>query len=76
MTVTHFLPVHLPEFETAETPAPDHLGRAQHVPVFSAAGTAMGLRVMFNRRSFLPGDDDVIYAALRLIEDGMKRGVL
>lgn len=64
------LPVHLPEFETAEAPAPDHMGRAQHLPVFNPSAVAMGLRVMLNRRSFLTGDDDVIYAAIRLIERG------
>lgn len=64
------VPVHLPDFETSETPAPDHSGRAQHVPVFNPSATAIGLRAMLNRRSFLPGDDDVIYAAIRLIERG------
>lgn len=76
MANTLFLPVHLPEFETAEAPAPDHAGNQQHVPVFSAFGTALRLGVMLARGSMSPGDSDVIFAAKRLIEDGYKRGVL
>jgi len=37
-------------------------------PIFNAAAVAIRLRAMLHRRSFLPGDDDTIYAAIRLIE--------
>lgn len=76
MTSKRYLPVHLPEFETAEAPAPDHAGNPQHVPVFSAFGTALRLGLILSRGSMAPGDCDVIFAAKRLIEDGYKRGVL
>jgi len=52
MTV-RYIPVHLPEL-------PDP-------PIFNAAAVAIRLRAMLHRRSFLPGDDDAIYAAIRLI---------
>ena len=53
MTVRH-IPVHLPELTDP--------------PIFNAAAVAIRLRAMLHRRSFLPGDDDTIYAAIRLIE--------
>ncbi len=71
---TRFIPVHLPEFETAETPAPDHEGRPQHVPVFSAPGTVTRLRQIIHRQSLADGDMDAIFAACRLIEGAMNRG--
>lgn len=73
---TRFIPVHLPEFETAETPAPDHEGRPRHVSPFSAPGTTAALWAIHHRGVLMPGDMDAIFAAIRLLEAAMKRGVL
>lgn len=53
MTV-RYIPVHLPELTDP--------------PIFNAAAVAIRLRAMLHRRSFITGDDDAIYAAIRLIE--------
>lgn len=45
-----------------------HLAELTDPPIFNAAAVAIRLRAMLHRRSFLPGDDDTIYSAIRLIE--------
>lgn len=69
------IPVYLPEIEDGEAPAPDHMGKPQHIPVFSAFGTALRLNQILVTGKIGDGGLDAVFAAKRLIEDGIKRGV-
>lgn len=59
----------------SEAPSPT-VNPAPGAQVFSAAGTALRLRQIINRQQFATDDLDAIFAACRLIEDAMKRGVM
>ena len=76
MNRTRLLPVHLPEIENGEAPAPDHAGVPHHETVFDASRVLIGLRVILHRGTLGPDGSDVTLGAIRLIEDGLKRGVL
>ncbi|MCA0421900.1 MAG: hypothetical protein LCH61_01025 [Proteobacteria bacterium] len=73
MTARHFLPVHLPEFETAETPAPDHLGQPYRAALPNAGEVVAGLYAMAHRQTFQPDGDKLIADTIRLIEYVRKR---
>lgn len=72
---THFIPVSL-EHIGEPAPAPDHEGRPQHVSPFSAPGTTAALWAIHHRGVLMPGDMDAIFAAIRLLEAAMKRGLV
>jgi hypothetical protein len=76
MTATRFIPVHLPELADCEAPAPAHEGRPRHVSPFSAPGTTAALWAIHHRGVLIPGDADAIFAAIRLLEVAMKRGLV
>lgn len=69
MTGIAFIPVHLPR---DASPSRDEAAPAM---IFDPAGTAVRLRQIIHRASLLPGDGEVLLAALRLVEDGAARGV-
>lgn len=76
MTITRFLPVHLPEFETGEAPAPDHEGHPRHVPIYNPTGVTLALQQLLHRGELRAGDYPALYAAIQLIDAAAKRGVL
>jgi len=76
MTVTSFLPAHLPEFETAETPAPDHTGKPYRAALPNAGEVVAGLYAMAHRQTFGPDGEDLINDTIRLLEYARKRGML
>lgn len=76
MTTRHFLPVHLPEFELAETPAPDHRGQPYVRDLPDAGKVVAGLWAMLRRQTFGPNGEDLIEDTIRLMEHVRKGGRL
>lgn len=76
MTTRRFLPVHLPEFEIAESPAPDHCGQPYRAALPNSAEVVAGLRAMAYRQTFQPDGDVLIADVIRLLEHARKRGLL
>lgn len=63
MTDTRFVPVHLPEL----TPEPR---------VFNAAETLAALRIIMQTGQLGPHGLDAVFAATRIIERGIREGVV